>query len=58
MSCDTGNCIKKVEIEIVSDDGGDSDDDDRDDDTEYDENTRVSKVRRSKRKGVSSSSKQ
>ena len=58
VSCDTGNCIKKVEIEIVSDDGGDSDDDDRDDDTEYDENTRVSKVRRSKRKGVSSSSKQ
>jgi hypothetical protein len=53
--CDTGKCIKKVEIEIVSDDGGNSYDDD-DNDADDEENTRVSKVRRSKRRGGSSGS--
>jgi hypothetical protein len=53
--CDTGKCIKKVEIEIVSDDGGNSYDDD-DNDADHEENTRVSKVRRSKRRGGSSGS--
>ena len=53
--CDTGKCIKKVEIEIVSDDGGNSYDDD-DNDADNEENTRVSKVRRSKRRGGSSGS--
>ena len=54
--CNTGNCIKKVEIEIVSDDGENSygDEDDGDNDEEDDENTRVSKVRRSKRRGGNS----
>ena len=54
--CNTGKCIKKVEIEIVSDDGENSygDEDDGDNDEEDDENTRVSKVRRSKRRGGNS----
>lgn len=51
VPCNTGDCIKNIDIQIVSDE----DDDEAEDGKENDENTHVSKMRKKKRNSNSNS---